>query len=102
MQICSVSPNKPLTFMLRSNMRNLTSYKPNNFVNCGIGRENETVQKKKKPITRFLSRRGVRMPLLWCTIHNLIRILTKSIGLGYFLLIKNQAQRRFMPQKAID
>lgn len=44
--------------MLRSNMRNLTSYKPNNFVNCGIGRENETVQKKKKPITRFLSRRG--------------------------------------------
>ena len=38
----------------------------------------------------------------WCTIHNLIRILTKSIGLGYFLLLKNQAQRRFMPQKAID
>lgn len=59
MQICSVSPNKPLTFMLRSNMRNLTSYKPNNFVNCGIGRENETAQKKKKPITRFLSLVGV-------------------------------------------
>ena len=40
--------------------------------------------KKKKPKTRFLYL-GVRIPLLWCTTHNLIRILKKSIGLGYFL-----------------